>query len=244
MTVASNTNRARWLGAGSAGPFTFDFRFVRNSEIQVVRVSASGDETPLVEGVDYTLAGAGSFVGGALILDSVLVEGEELVAVRTIDLTQPTSIRNQGAFFPEIHEEVFDRLVMLIQQVSEATDRAIKMPISQPGPFTMPGESRANTIVGFDANGDPELKTASYSITTHQVVAATVIVDADASVGPVTVNLPASGEILITKTDETANKVIPATTDGKTILLGAGIELTGQGQFIRLRESNGNWWRS
>ena len=31
-------------------------------------------------------------------------------------MTQETSIRNQGGFFPEIHEDAFDKLTMLVQQ--------------------------------------------------------------------------------------------------------------------------------
>lgn len=242
MTVATNVNRAVFLGSGSAGPFTFNFRFFLNSEIYVLRVSALGDETALVEGVDYTLAGAGSFIGGAIILDSALAVDEMLVAVRILDVTQPSSIRNLGAFFPEIHEDVFDRLTMLIQQVSEETGRAIKMPLSHTGPFTMPGVDRANTLVGFDASGNPELKTAAFSITAQQAIGATVIVDADASAGPVTVNLPASGVVLITKTDATANLVTIATLDGKTIQRGAGYDpLSDQDEFVRLMEAGGNW---
>lgn len=117
MTVATNVSKTQFLGSGSAGPFTFNFRFFANSEINVVKTSSLGVETTLTEGTGYTLTGAGSQAGGSLILMTVLESGETLEVIRTIPLTQPTSLRNQAAFFPEIHEDAFDRMLMQIQQV-------------------------------------------------------------------------------------------------------------------------------
>ena len=130
MTVETNVSKAQFNGSGSVGPFTFDFRFFQNSDICAIKASSTGVEMILTEGVDYTLSGAGSYAGGSLTLDSALAAGESLVVIRTLDLTQPTSFRNQGAFYPETHEDALDRLLMLVQQLSESTGRTLKLPIS------------------------------------------------------------------------------------------------------------------
>ena len=44
--------------------------------------------------------------------------GTTLWVKRIMPLQQTTDIVNQGPFFPEIHENVFDRLVMQVQQVA------------------------------------------------------------------------------------------------------------------------------
>lgn len=155
MTVATSVNRAQFLGSGSAGPFTFNMRFFANSEIAVIHVDAADVETVLTEGIGYTLTGAGSLVGGMVTLATALATGEALTVVRTLDLLQLVSLRNQGAFFPEIHEDSFDRFVMMMQQISEQADRAIKMPSAVSGDFTLPSGSRDGKVIGFDTQGAP-----------------------------------------------------------------------------------------
>ena len=118
MTVTTNVSRATFNGTGSVGPFTFNFRFVQDADI-VVNRTTSGVTSTLVEGVDYTLTGAGSYAGGAVTLTVALAIGEFLTVLRSVSLLQERSFRNLGAFFPEIHEDSFDQLVMMIQQVND-----------------------------------------------------------------------------------------------------------------------------
>jgi hypothetical protein len=69
-----------------------------------------------------------------------------------VDLTQPTSIRNQGAFFPEIHENVFDRLTMIDQQQQEQLDRSLHIPSGSSVSTVLPPPS-ANSSLAWDATG-------------------------------------------------------------------------------------------
>ncbi len=41
---------------------------------------------------------------------------------RVLDVVQDTDLRNQGKFFPEVHEDAFDYLTMLIQQCLGGSD--------------------------------------------------------------------------------------------------------------------------
>jgi hypothetical protein len=117
MTVALTVSEAEWDEAGSAGPYTFNFKFMANSDITIIRTNDDGSAT-LVEGVDYTLTGAGSANGGAITLLNPQDVGGTLNAVRNVDQRQLTSIINQQSFHAELHEQVFDRLAMGIQDLS------------------------------------------------------------------------------------------------------------------------------
>lgn len=123
MTLATSASSATFNGSGGTGPFTFNFRFFADTDI-VVTKNVSGVSTTLIKGVDYTITGAGSYSGGSVTLTVALNTGEILTIRRVMDLTQLTSIRNQSAFHPEIHEDVFDRLTMQIQQVNTLASSA------------------------------------------------------------------------------------------------------------------------
>jgi hypothetical protein len=69
-----------------------------------------------------------------------------------VDLTQPTSIRNQGAFFPEIHETVFDRLTMIDQQQQEQLDRSLHIPSGSSANTELPPPA-ANSFIAWDVTG-------------------------------------------------------------------------------------------
>lgn len=123
MTVAVTDCSKRFHGGGSTGPFTWTWRFLANSDINVYLVANPNEadisqevRELLSEGDDYLLAGAGSYTGGSLILVVALAVGTDLVIERNTAAVQNVSIRNQGNNFrPEVHETVFDRLTMMQQ---------------------------------------------------------------------------------------------------------------------------------
>lgn len=167
MTVQTTTNKATFNGTGTTGPFTFNFRFFKNSEIQVTRTEIStGVETTLTDGGGadgYTLTGAGDYAGGAVTTVTAVGNATQKLTVRrVIDVKQETDLRNQGAYFAEIHEDVFDRQAMVDQQQDELIERAIKIPVSSDLKDTeIPGATsaalRADTVVGFGTDGKPKL---------------------------------------------------------------------------------------
>jgi len=54
----------------------------------------------------------------------------QLTLSREVPLTQEVDLENQGAFYAETHEEVFDKLTMIDQQQTEVLSRCIKYDIS------------------------------------------------------------------------------------------------------------------
>jgi hypothetical protein len=73
----------------------------------------------------------GSYSGGSITLASALTDGYALTIVRQVPITQETDLRNQGSFFAETHEDVFDRLTMVAQQLQEQIDRSAKLPVTR-----------------------------------------------------------------------------------------------------------------
>lgn len=170
MTVAVSDSSKRFHGAGSGGPFTWTWRFLANADIDVYRVLVPDEDHPdlevrssaLVEGVDYTLAGAGSYTGGSLILNAVLAVGTDLIVERNTDLLQSVSIRNQGNNFrPEIHEDVFDHLTMITQDLERRLDfaetRTFTVTVAQAavgvGSIVPVDTTAGNAIVDLPASG-------------------------------------------------------------------------------------------
>lgn len=131
MTVSTSSNRADHTGNGSASTFSFTFRIFANTDLLVTKADADGVETVLTLTTDYTVSGAGSYNGGSITLVAgALPSGHTLTILRELDITQETDLRNQGSFFAETHEDVFDRHTMVMQQLQEQIDRAAKLPVT------------------------------------------------------------------------------------------------------------------
>lgn len=130
MTVSSQTSTATFVGNGVATAFPLPFRFFENGDIRAYFIdSVTGAATQMVIGSDYTLIGAGEpeVDGNALSLLTTtvpLASMRGLYVERFMPQTQSTDLVNQGEFFASTHEDVFDRLTMLIQQQVTETKKA------------------------------------------------------------------------------------------------------------------------
>jgi hypothetical protein len=162
MTVSSTTSSATFAGNGVTLVFDLPFRFFENEDIVATLIDdATGVSTPLSLGVNYSLVGAGQpEVDGnpvsQLTMFAAPATGQTLYVERDMEVDQPTDIVNQGLFFPEIHENTFDRLTMLIQQGISFDSKALRVPQNEPSPQRLPpAAARANGLLGFDSLGQP-----------------------------------------------------------------------------------------
>lgn len=130
MTVPTSTAKSGpYAGAGTTGPFTVSFRFLENSHIQVIKTSSAGVDTTLALTADYTVAGAGGTSGTVTLLTALAV-GEKLTIVRNVPFTQDADYVQNDAFPAESHERALDKLTMQTQQLLEAVDRALQVPVT------------------------------------------------------------------------------------------------------------------
>lgn len=152
MTISTTIQRNDYLGSGTTGPFPFTFKIFTISDLVVTKRSVSGAETTLTYTTDYTVdaSGVNNPAGGAVVLLVALQSGETLALRRVVPLVQETDIRNQGAFYPEIHEDAFDYGRMVDQQQQDEIDRSLKftetIDVSSVSP-TLPAPEASKALV-------------------------------------------------------------------------------------------------
>jgi endosialidase-like protein len=137
MTVSSQTSNETFYGNGVTTVWDLPFRFFDNADIHAYLINTvSQVTTPLVLGTDYTLSGAGmpeqfGAAPGKITTTVPVANLSELYVERVMEVEQLTDIVNQGRFFPEVHEDVFDKLTMLIQQGVSWLQRALVRPVGK-----------------------------------------------------------------------------------------------------------------
>ena len=128
MTVSTEVDHNDYTGNGVTTSFPYTFRIFQKSDLVVQVVDLDENITELTLDTDYTVTGAGGYNGGNVILSSPLTNGYQISISRSLPVTQETDLRNQGKFFAEVHEDAFDKLTMLIQQVRSMFSLALRKP--------------------------------------------------------------------------------------------------------------------
>ena len=201
MTVPANLNRVDYTGTGSAGPFTVPFPFYDTSHLTVLQTDALFNQTTLT---GWTATGAGG-PSGAVTLAAACPVGSTLTIMRVVPLTQITSIKNQEAFYPEVHEQEMDLLAMADQQLDEAMDRTLRLPAGLSGvDMTLPRPDPGHALV-WNAAGDGLENAGSASATLQQDLADS----ADVAKGDemIAVKQPFAGAVARTQHDKNAEWV-------------------------------------
>jgi hypothetical protein len=201
MTVPANLNRVDYTGTGSAGPFTVPFPFYDASHLTVLQTDAFFNQTLLT---GWTATGAGG-PSGAVTLAAACPVGSTLTIMRLVPLTQITSIKNQEAFYPEIHEKEFDLLTMADQQLDETLDRTLRLPAGLSGvDMTLPRPDPGHSLV-WNAAGDGLENAGAASATLQQDLADS----ADVAKGDemIAVKQPFAGAVARTQHDKNAEWV-------------------------------------
>lgn len=128
MTVSTVVDHNDYTGNGVTTSFPYTFRIFKKSDLSVSVIDLSENITVLVLDTDYTVTNAGGYNGGNVVLTAPLTTGWQISIARELEPTQETDLRNQGKFFAEVHEDAFDKLTMLIQQVASIFRLALRKP--------------------------------------------------------------------------------------------------------------------
>jgi len=96
---------------------------------------------------------------GGSISYSTLATGEKLTVLGAVEYTQETDVQNQGGFYPEVIENAFDKITMLVQQVKEIADRAVVVPASS----SVTSENYLDTINTYKLEAAASASAASTS---------------------------------------------------------------------------------
>lgn len=130
MTTPSTARKAGpFTGNGSQSSWPFTFKVFAATDVKVTAADATGAETVLVLGTDYTVAlnsNQDTSPGGTVT--HLLGSGHKLTVTGDLDYDQPLDIPGGGNFNPVALENQLDRMTMQVQQIKEEVDRSAKMP--------------------------------------------------------------------------------------------------------------------
>ena len=159
MTVSTTIIKSSHNGNGSTTTFAYNFKIFADTDLVVIIRSSTGTETTKTLTTHYTVAGAGDASGGSITFTSgnTPASGETVVIRRNIPQTQAIDYIANDPFPAETNEEGLDRSTMIAHQVSEATDRSIKLSRTNTmtsTEFTVGATDRANKILAFDGSGE------------------------------------------------------------------------------------------
>jgi hypothetical protein len=150
MTVSSATNKAGpYLTNGVTTQFSFPFRLLQAADLKVYRTdTTTAQEDLLSSGYSISLVNGG--VNGATVTVSpALPTGYKITLVREVNYLQDDFDPTAGSsYYADVLEGAMDKRVMQIQQLKEAVDRAIKIPVSAEGVSTDLPAPLAGHVIG------------------------------------------------------------------------------------------------
>lgn len=134
MSISSSTRKAGPYSCnGSTVAFPFAFKVFTQADVRVVLTDASGAESDLVLGTNYTVAlntDQDANPGGTVTTTATYATGYKVTLTSQVQNLQPVTLTNQGGFYPKIINDALDRLTIMAQQLSEQVGRAVKVGIS------------------------------------------------------------------------------------------------------------------
>jgi len=160
MTVSSTSSRVIYLGNDSTTAFAFAFKVNQPADLAVVYTDAAGLDYTLSPS-QYAASGFGLDAGGSVTYPlpggSPIATGTRLTIYRDVAATQPTSLSNQGAMWPQVIEAALDRLTYVAQKVTDAVSRSLVIsPTDSASLSVLPNATqRANSVLAFDSQGQP-----------------------------------------------------------------------------------------
>lgn len=229
MTVTTSTARVVHNGNGTTIEFAVPFRFLENAHVAVFLRDAAGNQTLWAENTQYTLAGADQASGGTLSVvtsptDYTPANGEKLVVVRAVPITQETDYVENDPFPAETHERALDKLTMVNQEQTERLDRTFTIPETDTlaGGFVLPGDvERANRFLAFDALGNPVVAVGtSGDLNPVSAFMDTLLSAADAGSARTQLGATGTGDALFTATDAPAAAAVIGIDEEQIWLVG------------------------
>lgn len=207
MTVPATTRRAGpFNGNGLANIFSFGFKTFDAGDLQVIKTSTLGNESTLVLNSDYSVslnpdqdAGPGGTVTYP-ISGTKLALGEKLTIVGNLAYEQTTDLLGGGSFNARVIEDTFDRTVIQIQQVEEALDRSLKIPVSSSVNNELPAPL-ANNVLAWNPSAtglqNVDLTTLVTSVAYSSAITDVFSGDGATTVFGLSVNPGAVGNLLV-----------------------------------------------
>ena len=163
MAITTTTRVVTYTGDGVTTVFPFAFKVFLTSDLYVVTVDQGGNVTLLQLGTDYTAvlnANQDVTPGGAITLTAgPLANVYNMTITSDVAELQQVILTNLGGFYPDVLNGVFDRLTILIQQLQQQANQAIRMGLTDnlTTAALPPAAQRAGKFLYFGADGSVSL---------------------------------------------------------------------------------------
>ena len=161
MTVTASTKRRDYTCDGVNQTFGYNWKIAAATDLKVVVRNLDGVDTTLAYGTDYSVTQVGNSNGGNVVTTAVWPANYHMTVLPNLTVQQLTSFRNQNSFYAWKHEDAFDYVTCLIQQVTEVLGRCMKLQDSASSaaygmPIAVPG-----AVWGWDASGNSVAMTSA-----------------------------------------------------------------------------------
>lgn len=157
VTIPADTPVISYTGDGTTVAFAFPFPFFDAGDITVYV-----DEVETGSG--YSVAGDvydGGFQDGTVTFVDPPGEGATVTLVRRLDIERVTDFPYPSQVLDiQAANTELDRIVAMMQGIGLDSRRALRVPAAEITVNELPGRAaRANKVLGFDANGQPVMRT-------------------------------------------------------------------------------------
>lgn len=159
MSVVQTYSKVIFLSDGTTSLFPFSFKIWKTTDIivQLFNISTGVVSNPLILDTDYTVSmdTLAPSTGNVTLIGSyaALATGSKIIIFRLLPLTQLIEMMDNVGTPEATFEEVFDRAVMLIQQLQEQLSRAVLQDPTKLNPFGLP-QPVGGDLIGWNEAGD------------------------------------------------------------------------------------------
>ena len=131
MTVEATQTKEIYEGNGSTTIFPVPFTYSRTDDIKLVFTDAEDKDSDVTSNYTITVTESGDTSVTYPVTGMPIRTGTRLTVYRDTPQTQILDLIYGGAFNPDVLEhDGFDRLVMMIQEIQEGLERAVKAPFT------------------------------------------------------------------------------------------------------------------
>lgn len=144
-----------YTGDGTEDTYYYEFKIADDSQLIVFETDDEGNETKLYLDTDYTVTGVGEDTGGTVVrVAGNLPDGYTWYIRSNYIETQLIEFSSQGPFSAQVHEDAFDKLTFLIQQLLDLQERSVSFRIGYFGDASpeLP-EPESLKLLRWDADG-------------------------------------------------------------------------------------------
>ncbi len=122
MTISTTHNRHDYTASADQTTFAYTFLIHAESDLEVYVNSVLKTLT-----VDYTVSAIDDPSGGNVVLGTGADADDEVLILRVMPITSLVNYVASGVFPPETANDMFEKIIMITQQLQEQLDRTLKL---------------------------------------------------------------------------------------------------------------------